>query len=90
MCEYCASPGSIEWANLTKQYHDPEDYISLCRPCHRQMDLKPLCPRGHEYNTTDQGYRRCQECKNLLRRQRYNEDPNYRNSVLEYNRQQRR
>jgi len=90
VCQHCDSQERIEWANLTKQYHDPDDYISLCRPCHRQMDLKPLCPQGHEYDAIDQGNRRCSTCKNLRRRQRYNEDPNYRDSILEYNRQQRR
>lgn len=27
-----------EWASLNQQYHNPDDYISLCGKCHRNFD----------------------------------------------------
>lgn len=27
-----------EWANLSGKYGDPSDYISLCKPCHVNLD----------------------------------------------------
>jgi hypothetical protein len=42
-CEFCGTtdPGfRYDWANLTRQYHDPNDYIRLCRPCHGRFDAE--------------------------------------------------
>jgi hypothetical protein len=33
----CGEPAK-EWANLTGAYHDPEDYVAACIPCHRRLD----------------------------------------------------
>ena len=41
----CASCGtddptkSYDWANVTGNYHDPDDYRRMCRSCHRKFDL---------------------------------------------------
>jgi hypothetical protein len=40
-CEDCGTTDStvhFEWANLTGRYHDPADYIRLCKSCHNRMD----------------------------------------------------
>ena len=39
-CEHCQSTTAkrFEWANLTKRYDDPTDYIRLCTSCHRKHD----------------------------------------------------
>lgn len=49
---------------------DPADYMTLCQPCHRVMDLvegRPQCANGHDYtpgNTSvlRNGARRCLTC----------------------------
>ena len=38
VCENCGSIKFVEWANLTGKYEDVNDYVSLCRKCHRILD----------------------------------------------------
>lgn len=40
LCEHCSSTKAIEynWANISGNYHDVNDYIRLCRSCHAKMD----------------------------------------------------
>ncbi|GAA0531301.1 hypothetical protein GCM10009097_55910 [Pigmentiphaga daeguensis] len=40
-CEHCGSQSTdrkYEWANVSGKYHDPSDYIRLCRSCHCKYD----------------------------------------------------
>jgi len=40
-CERCGTSDPskrYEWANLTRQYHDPFDYKRMCRSCHCKHD----------------------------------------------------
>jgi len=40
-CEDCGKTGKewrYEWANLTGNYEDTNDYKMLCRPCHNKFD----------------------------------------------------
>jgi hypothetical protein len=40
-CEHCGTTDPkkrFEWANKTGQYHDPGDYMRLCRSCHCKHD----------------------------------------------------
>lgn len=30
----------FDWANLTKNYHNPNDYVPACRSCHNRFDKK--------------------------------------------------
>lgn len=44
-CSYCGlkrtTPKSIHWANIDHKYRRiPDDYIALCRSCHKKYDLK--------------------------------------------------
>jgi hypothetical protein len=42
-CEHCGVSGDkaqYEWANVSGNYPDPEDYIRLCISCHRRWDAK--------------------------------------------------
>lgn len=42
-CEHCgAQPpqAKMEWASISRRYHDPFDYKSLCIPCHRAWDAE--------------------------------------------------
>jgi len=57
-CIMCDHKGKSEWANVSGDYpKDVNDYINLCRPCHRKFDndsyqdepLKTHCKRGHEF-----------------------------------------
>ena len=36
-CQVCQKPAH-EWANLTGNYQDIEDYAPMCRSCHRRYD----------------------------------------------------
>lgn len=62
-----------EWANVSGKYRrDREDYIQLCPSCHRRMDAKNKCRKGHEYTaentyTNNRGHRRCITCWNERR-----------------------
>ena len=41
ICDHCgkaAGEASLEWANISGNYPDPNDYISLCVKCHRKWD----------------------------------------------------
>jgi len=42
ICEECgrSGPGQFDWANLSGQFHDVNDYKRLCRSCHWKMDGK--------------------------------------------------
>jgi len=74
-CEICCSTDPTtryEWANLTRKYEDPVDYMRLCKSCHQRLDTggqavkRTHCPQGHEYspeNTYKWGsYRYCRRC----------------------------
>lgn len=39
-CEHCGTEkaGRYEWANLTGNYHDINDYVRMCVACHRRYD----------------------------------------------------
>lgn len=42
-CSQCgigSKEAKLEWANMNKKYHDPDDYTALCVPCHRKMDAE--------------------------------------------------
>jgi hypothetical protein len=49
---------------------DPADYLTICQPCHRVMDLvegRPYCSNGHTYTPENTGSatgnaRRCLTC----------------------------
>lgn len=40
LCEDCGTTEAslYDWANMTGDYADPDDYRRLCRPCHRRHD----------------------------------------------------
>lgn len=90
-CEYCDLPAA-DWAlnhekpglvtredRFGKYSDDPEDYIPLCKSCHRAFD-QPVthCPKGHPYSGAnliwDNNKRKCRTCvyKRNAERQRAN------------------
>lgn len=73
-CEWCGLDDperQYQWANLTGNYDDADDYVRLCVRCHRNYDVRHRithCPRGHLYdeaNTYNQpnGERLCRTCR---------------------------
>lgn len=42
----------FEWANLTGHYHDVNDYIRLCIPCHRRFDARRRIELGRRTSPT--------------------------------------
>lgn len=69
-CEHCGCTETVEWANRSQTYQrDLDDWLALCRPCHRTYDRKTTCREGHprtEENTyvDPRGYPQCRACKN--------------------------
>lgn len=57
-----------EWANISGEYfRERSDYEPLCPSCHRKMDMKNRCRKGHEYTPENtmvniRGHRRCVIC----------------------------
>lgn len=48
-CEECGTTDSnkyYDWANLTGNYHDVDDYRRLCRSCHWELDKTILNLHG--------------------------------------------
>ena len=51
-CEHCGTrdeSSHYDWANLTRRYGDPDDYIRLCKACHQSFDkeaARVYGPRG--------------------------------------------
>lgn len=42
-CEECSAEGKTDWANVDHRYHRVrEDWVELCRSCHRLYDLGSL------------------------------------------------
>lgn len=44
-CEHClvTDAKTYDWASISKNYADPNDYIRLCRSCHFKMDgVRPV------------------------------------------------
>lgn len=38
-CAFCEKEGRTEFANISGEYRrDIEDYVELCRPCHKKFD----------------------------------------------------
>lgn len=71
-CEQCGTKEftRLEWANISGNYErERNDYKALCPHCHRLMDIKGMCRKGHTYlkETTyvnSRGHRRCITCWN--------------------------
>jgi hypothetical protein len=41
ICEECGAKGRTEWASKDHEYRRVrEDWIELCPPCHKSMDMK--------------------------------------------------
>jgi len=43
LCQVCGENDKrkwYDWANLTGNYDDPDDYMRMCRRCHREYDKK--------------------------------------------------
>lgn len=67
----CPKTGkNFEWANLSGDYfRDRRDWLSLCNSCHKYMDRKNLCDRGHEltpentYINPGHQRRECRMCR---------------------------
>ena len=38
VCGACGVGRVYDWANMTGQYDDPDDYVRMCRSCHRKND----------------------------------------------------
>lgn len=39
-CVKCyTTEGKLEWASMSKQHYDPNDYQAMCIPCHRKHDM---------------------------------------------------
>ena len=37
-CDFCGRKSWVEWANLLGYYEDVNDYLPLCRSCHKNYD----------------------------------------------------
>lgn len=84
-CEICGTTKSkkFEWANISGKYiRDRADFKRVCISCHRVMDRKPTCKKGHALSGTNliiyknhPTFRICRICKNSnLRRWRASKD----------------
>jgi hypothetical protein len=68
-CDY-KNPKRYEWHNISGTYkRERSDYIQLCPSCHRKIDTKNKCRKGHEYTSENthiniRGHRRCRQCWN--------------------------
>lgn len=77
-CEHCKCEGKkyYDWANKDHKYKRVlEDWIRLCRSCHRKYDyknnrkLKNNCRNGHLFTVENtyiyRGLKLCKSCKNM-------------------------
>jgi len=52
-CSRCdATEGRFEWANLTGNYEDINDYARMCVPCHRRFDAARRATTGRRTSPT--------------------------------------
>lgn len=80
-CTHCGRTDKpLDWANVSHEYRrDLDDWIALCRKCHRAYDYasSSVCRNGHprtsENVLMDGGSHRCRQCKNENWRRRYYE-----------------
>lgn len=76
-CEHCGTTeAALEWANVSGDYRrDRDDWLALCRSCHRALDRPTHCKHGHEWtpeNTiTNVRQRLCRTCVNVRKRRWY-------------------
>lgn len=76
-CEHCGRATRTEYASIGHTYtRNRDDWLELCRGCHKRFDRKPHCKRGHEFtpeNTyiTGRGVRECRRCRNEAQNERY-------------------
>jgi hypothetical protein len=68
-CQDCGVEGRTEFANVSGEYRrSMDDYVEVCRPCHRKRDSTGMCRKGHAFtpdNTYVQestGQRFCRTC----------------------------
>lgn len=63
-CSQCGlnEPGKrYEWASLTHNYGDPNDYAPMCKLCHRRYDAEsfPAGEKHHSAKLTEEIVRQC-------------------------------
>lgn len=59
LCENCGTTTAMryEWANVSGNYDDPNDFIRLCVLCHRKRDWKPTHSEHTKYWPHSPGFR---------------------------------
>lgn len=67
ICEHChrLDQKRYEWANVSGNYYDVNDYIQLCTKCHRKMDSEKPNSYGKRDNRLIKK-RNCIKCKKLF------------------------
>lgn len=86
-CLHCGEEKPLELANISQQYtREVNDWMYLCKSCHRRYDSKNVCKKGHPF-TEGSYYERdnsrvCKQCRSDYSReykakfkQRYAPDP---------------
>lgn len=68
-CSHCLEQKTTDWANISGEYFkNLEDYIELCRKCHKVFDSDPYCKNGHLLTPDnirgEPNRRRCRICTN--------------------------
>jgi hypothetical protein len=90
-CVWGCEAAEYEWANLTGNYVDPEDFASMCVSCHQRFDGAVLktaregqaCRRGHSRGQHGYSYtypngkehRRCRLCEEVHAKARKEKRP---------------
>jgi hypothetical protein len=72
-CEFNINHKSknYEWCNISGKYkRSRDDFLQLCRSCHRKFDKGGFCSKGHKFDLTNtwirkNGWRVCKICQKI-------------------------
>lgn len=67
---------ALDWANVSGEYRDVDDFEPLCRPCHQRQDKRAIhdAREDHVFDAEPCGpYFTCAECRRRRRRRAYHD-----------------
>lgn len=91
VCVECGGQ-AVDWASITGDHDDPQDYQPMCRSCHVSMDQRRAHDEREDHEWAPGPYKnRCAECRRRWKRQHYHDrkarDPEWYARIRELNRE---
>lgn len=63
-CEHCGTTENVQWANISGEYKNLEDFFGLCPPCHHKYDTEKHGKKNGGWRVIPEPI--CEDCGNKI------------------------